>query len=178
MDIAVRQQVRREVSWESLLVPRGERPSLPQEERREIQRLSRESREIQRQSVENVRRIAAIKESLAWHGGADWSMPWTFYFEDRPETCFEAVGDFHIGRSGLRFSFLTALPGGLNRFMIERTDLDANRRRLYFTHADCRFELTISQSVLRGGEWISVPLVPIPGEGRSAGSHGVKGPNE
>jgi hypothetical protein len=107
--------------------------------------------------------IAAFKELIPWQGVS--SLPWSFYFEDRPETCFEGVGNFHIERSELRFSFLisflTGLPGNLNRFVIERTDLDANRRRLYFTHGDCRFELTISQSVLRGGEWILVSLAPI-----------------
>jgi hypothetical protein len=81
-----------------------------------------------------------------------------FPFEDRPQTCFEAASDFHIERSGIRFAFLTPLPGDLNRFVIERTDLDANRQRLYFTRGDCRFELTVNQSILRNGEWISVPL--------------------
>jgi hypothetical protein len=138
MDVAVRQQVRRDESWESLLVPRVERPSLPPEERRELQRQFRTP-------VPSAQGIAAFKELIRWQGVG--ALPWSFYFEDRPETCFEGVGDFHIERSGLRFSFLTGLPGNLNRFVIERTDLDANRRRLYFTHGDCRFELTISQSV-------------------------------
>jgi hypothetical protein len=154
MDVAVRQQVRRDGSWESLLVPRLERPSLLPEERRELQRQFR-------MPMPSAQRMAALKELLLWQGN-ELSMPWSFYFEDRPETCFEAVGDFYMGRpgqrSGLRFSFLRGLPGDLNRFVIERSDLDANRRRLYFTHGDCRFELTISQSVLRGSEWISVPL--------------------
>ena len=165
MDIAVRQQVRREGSWESLLVPRRERPSLPPEERRELQRQFRWPMPSRQQK-------AAFKEVLAWQAAefvgpvfnVDGSTRWSFSFEDRPETCFdfEAVGDFYIERSGLRFSFPTGLPADFNRFVIERTDLDANRRRLYFTHGGCRFELTISQSVLRDGEWISVPLALTP----------------
>jgi hypothetical protein len=63
------------------------------------------------------------------------------------------MGDSHIESSGIRFSFLTALPGDLNRFVIEREDPDANRGRLYFMRGDCRFELTVSQSVLRDGWW-------------------------
>jgi hypothetical protein len=27
---------------------------------------------------------------------------------------------------------------------------------------DCRFELTVSQSVLRDGHWVSLPLAPNP----------------
>jgi hypothetical protein len=140
MDIAVRQQVRRDGSWESLLVPKCERPSLPPEERREFQRQFRTSMSSHQQQ-------AAFKEVSAWQGAdfvgpvfaVDGSTHWSFSFEDRPETCFdfEAVGDFHIERSGLRFSFPTGLPADLNRFVIERADLDPNRRRLYFTHGDC-----------------------------------------
>jgi hypothetical protein len=60
------------------------------------------------------------------------------------------------------FSFLTPLPGELNRFVVERADPDANRSRLYFTRGDCRFELAITQSILRDSEWISLPLAPMP----------------
>jgi hypothetical protein len=151
MDVAVQQQVRREGSWKSLLVPRWERPSLPPEERSELQRRFRTP-------TPSGHKPAAVIQLLAWQGGVGLIAHVPFVFEERPETCFEAVGDFRMERSGLRFSFLTGLPGDLNRFVIERTDLDANRRRLYFTHGDCRFELTVSQSVLRGGEWIAVPL--------------------
>jgi hypothetical protein len=108
---------------------------------------------------------AAAKEIRAWgsgSGGVAGSMRLPFAFDDRPQTCFEALGDVHIERSGIRFSFVTALPGDLNRFVIERTDLDATRRRLYFTRGDCRFELTIGRSISRDGQWISVPLAPIP----------------
>jgi hypothetical protein len=171
IDIAVREQVHRDGSWVSLLVPKQERPSLPPEERRELQRQFIENLRTPKESTPSSRdwldRWNALTEEMrAWSSP---SLPnptgtayWPFSFEDKPQTCFEAVGDFHIERSGIRFAFLTPLPGDLNRFVIERTDLDANRRRLYFTRGDCRFELTLSQSVLRSGEWISVPLAPIP----------------
>jgi hypothetical protein len=83
MDAAVRQQVRRKGSWESLLVPRLERPSVPPEERRELQRQFRAP-------MPSAQGIAALKELLSWQGN-ELSMPWSFYFENRPETCFEAV---------------------------------------------------------------------------------------
>jgi hypothetical protein len=66
MDIAVRQQVRREGSWESLLVPRRERPSLPPEERRELQRQFRWPMPSRQQK-------AAFKEVLAWQGANSWA---------------------------------------------------------------------------------------------------------
>ncbi len=108
---------------------------------------------------------AASKEIRAWGNGSGsfaGSVRLPFGFDDRAQTCFEAVGDYHIERAGIRFSFLTSLPGDLNRFVIERTDLDAMRRQLNFTRGDCRFELTISRSVSRDGQWLSVPLAPIP----------------
>ena len=76
------------------------------------------------------------------------------------DVSWEAAGDHQIGRTGITFSFLTGFPGNLNRFVIERADLDANRSRLYFMRGDCRFELTVSQSVLRDGQWVLLPLAP------------------
>jgi hypothetical protein len=84
-----------------------------------------------------------------------------FSFDNKPQTCFEATGYYEIGREGVIFSFLTGLPGNVNQFVVERTDLDAIRSRLSFTRDDCRFELTVSQAVLRHGRWFSLPLAPI-----------------
>jgi len=107
MDVAVRQQVRRDGSWESLLVPRLERPSLLPEERRELQRQFR-------MPMPSAQRMAALKELLLWQGN-ELSMPWSFYFEDRPETCFEAVGDFYMGRPGATFGTSILFPEGSAR---------------------------------------------------------------
>jgi hypothetical protein len=164
MDIAIRQQVRREGSWKPLLVPKQQRPSVPEEERRELQRQFIENLRTPKEPNPSIRemvdrQIAANKERLAWgNSGFAPFMRMPFAFEDRPEVCFEALADFHVDRSEVQFSFLTPLPGDLNRFVIENANPDANRGRLYFMRGDCRFELTISQSVLRDGEWISVPL--------------------
>jgi hypothetical protein len=169
MNIAVRQQVRRDGSWTSLLVPRGQRPSVPLEERREIERQfsenvlePRERTQAEKESVERMR--AALK---VWHTAGSLNLSVgtvskSYLFDDEPQTCFEAAGDYQIERTGIIFSFLTGFPGDLNRFVIERTDLDANRSRLYFMRGDCRFELTVSQSVLRDGQWVSLPLAPSP----------------
>jgi hypothetical protein len=170
MYISVRQLIRHGESWEPLLVPRQQRPSLSPDERRELQRRFTENLRTPKDSTSSSREMvdrftAAQNQIRAWgngSGGFAGSMRLPFGFDDRPQTCFEALGDYHIERSGIRFSFLTSLPGDLNRFVIERTDIDAIRRRLYFTRGDCRFELTISRSISRDGQWLSVPLTPIP----------------
>jgi hypothetical protein len=164
MDIAVREQVQRDGSWVSLLVPKQQRPSLPPEERRELQRQFMENLRAPEESMPSSRDWvdrwkAATKEMRAWSSPAG-TVRWAFAFEDKPQTCFEAVGDLYIESSAIRFLFLTGLPGDLNRFVIERTNLGANRQRLYFSRGDCRFELTASQSILRDGAWVSVPLAP------------------
>jgi hypothetical protein len=85
---------RREGSWESLLVPKWQRPSVRPEERRKLQRQFRTPMPSRQQE-------AAFKEVLAWQGAdfvgpvfaGDGSTHWSFSFEDRPETCF----DFEAG---------------------------------------------------------------------------------
>ena len=167
MNIAVRQQVRRDGSWTSLLVPSGQRPSVPLEERRE-QGLYYENwlkRELTPATKESTERMLAALNAWQTAGSLNHSVGTVsknFPFDDVPQTCFEAAGDYQIGRTGIIFSFLTGFPGDLNRFVIERTDLDANRSRLYFMRGDCRFELTVSQSVLRDGHWVPLPLAPSP----------------
>jgi hypothetical protein len=169
MNIAVRQQVRRDGSWTPLLVPRAQRPSAPLQERREIERQFSENllepREVTPAEKERAERFGAAHKARYTAGSLGVSvgtLSMGFPFDDRPQTCFEAAGDYQIERTGIIFSFLTGLPGDLNRFVIERTDLDANRSRLYFVRGDCRFELTVSQSVLRDGQWVSLPLAPSP----------------
>jgi hypothetical protein len=170
MYISVRQLIRHEGSWEPLLVPRQQRPSLSPDERRELQRQFTENLRTPKEPTPSRREMmdrftAAQKEIRAWGNGSGsfaGSVRLPLGFDEGPQTCFEALGDYHIERAGIRFSFVTGLPGDLNRFVIERTDPDAIRRRLYFTRGDCRFELTISRSVSRDGEWLSVPLAPIP----------------
>jgi hypothetical protein len=172
IDIAIRQQVRREGLWTSLLVPRERRPSVPLEERQDLTRKWLESLGAHKEPTP-----AATKLLDRWKAASDalramgrlgngpsvvpW-VSWGFAFDDRPETCFEAVGDYRIERTGIMFLFVTGLPGDLNRFVIERTDLDENHSRLSFERGGCRWELTVGQSIRRNREWVAVPLAPIP----------------
>jgi hypothetical protein len=167
MEVAVRQQVRRDGSWISLLVPRAVRPSVPLEERRELQRqftknlLTAKDREVIDPKELTDRWSAGERAPRAARNPSVYSFSnWPFAFEDKPQTCFEALGEYRIERTGIVFVFLTGLPGDLNRFVIERTNLDANQSRLYFMRDDCRFELMVSQSVLRDGKWLALPLAP------------------
>jgi hypothetical protein len=85
-------------------------------------------------------------------------------FDEPPQSCVEALGDYRIEPSAFVLSFLRPLPGDLNKFVIERTDLDENRSRLHLTRGDCRWELTVSQSLRpqRDTRWIALPLAPVP----------------
>jgi hypothetical protein len=193
-DVAIRQQVRREGSWMALLVRKELRPSVPVEERRELERqrveLERQRNESDRERYRNFLSIllgelrgkemsdfdAARKAAVATATRQKEShhevltFRAAFFFDDAPPACFTAIGNYRVERAGVIFSFLAPPdviihpppPGGVNRFLIERADIDETRGRLYFTRGDCRLELTVSQSVLRYGQWISVPLALVP----------------
>jgi hypothetical protein len=156
VNIAVRQQVRRDGVWTSLPATANSTEKLPSLARREIK--LEELTPVEMEHFEAANRAENTAGSLVL-SVAIWGMG--FSFDDRPQTCFEAVGNYEIGRTGVIFSFLTGLPGNANRFIIERTELDANRSRLYFTNDNCRFELTVSEDVLHHGRWFSRPLAPI-----------------
>jgi hypothetical protein len=174
-DVAIRQQVLREGAWTTLPVRREFRPSVPEEERRELERqrlaliaeaerrrlensllgalLGKEmsDREAARQAAVAARQRGSLHEVLTFRHA--------FFFDDIPPTCFDADGYYRVERTGVVLSFLAPNdihitpppPGGVNRFLIKRVNLDESRGRLYFTRGDCRWEITIGQSVLRGG---------------------------
>jgi hypothetical protein len=184
-DVAIRQQVRREGAWTALLVRKELRPSVPVEERRELerQRLERERQrnESDRERYRNylttlvgelraneVSDLQAARQKASHHEVLTSRA--ALFFDDAPPECFTAYGNYRVERTGVIFSFLAppdliihpSPPGGVNGFLIERADIDETRGRLYFTRGDCRFELTVSQSVLRDGQWVLLPLA-LPG---------------
>jgi hypothetical protein len=168
-EIAVREQMHRDGAWISLPVPNYMRPNWSLEERAEFMRQSRERLDRQAQTPEArelLDRSTAADKALASAGSLrrinGMVIVTPFAFEERPQACFEAIGDYQIERTGVTFSFMTGLPGDLNRFTIERADPDPNRGRIFFTRGDCRFELTISQSVLQDSGRLAVPLAPTP----------------
>jgi hypothetical protein len=164
LDIVVRQQVYREDdAWVSLLVPRISRPSLSLDER---QRLQRELVDRLRSppTASDARISSALKArgttgSLAQGGGGIFSAG--AKFEDAPVTCVEAIGNYAVDQDGITFFFATGLPGNLNRFVIERTDIDDDHSRLYLTGADCRFEITVGADVLHNDTWVARSIAPV-----------------
>ena len=89
------------------------------------------------------------------------SMRAGFGFEGAPKECFEALGDYLIDQQGVTFAFLTHLPGELNRFLLERVDIDDERSQFRLTCGDCRFEFTVGASVLRGDQWLARAVAPF-----------------
>jgi hypothetical protein len=166
-DILVRMQVLRDGSWASLLVPRSSRPSLSAEERK---RAVDEFMEEARRKTENLspeerkERLYRLleRQRTGWSVGRLGTMQLGFGFEGAPPNCFQAVGEFDLNSKGLALSFPTNLPGDLNRFVIERADVDPYHARLYLVRDDCRFELSISKSALHGDQWAAVPLAATP----------------
>jgi hypothetical protein len=166
-DILVRMQVLRDGSWASLLVPRLNRPSLSAEERKNALGEFWESARRRSESLspeerkERARRLFE-RQRAGWSVGRLGTMQLGFGFEGAPPNCFQAVGEFDLNSKGLALSFPTNLPGDLNRFVIQRADVDQYHARLYLVRDDCRFELSISKSVLHGDQWAAVPLAAIP----------------
>jgi hypothetical protein len=166
-DITIRQQIRRgDGSWASLLVPRRVRPSVPEEERRELRRQIVERLKTTSPSPdgppEPLKKAYEAARSVGnlTQGGNGVSSSGAL-FDEAPETCLEAVGDYLIDQESVAFLFATALPGTLNTFTIERTEIDADHSRLHLVRGDCRFELTIGKSIRRDGEWRAVPVAPF-----------------
>jgi len=77
------------------------------------------------------------------------------------QDCFEAVGTYLIDQGGVTLLFPTDLGGELNRFFIERVDVDAEHSRLYLSRGSCRVGFTVSASTLREGSWVPLPIVPF-----------------
>ena len=76
------------------------------------------------------------------------------------DDCFEAVGTYLIDQGGVTLLFPTGLGGEVNRFFIERVDVDADHSTLYLSRGSCRVGFTVSASILRQGDWVPLPIAP------------------
>jgi hypothetical protein len=166
-DLHVAMQVFRDGSWVPLLLPEMRRPNLSADERK---RALDEFVESARKRAENmspeerkvrVERFTEVQRT-GWSIGRARTLTWGFGFDEAPPNCFQAVGEFDLDRNGLTLAFATNLPGDLNRFAIERSDVDNHQARFYLVRDDCRFELRISKLLRRGEEWVAVPLAATP----------------
>jgi hypothetical protein len=163
VDIDIAEQVRPNDVWMSVLLPRTRRPSLSAEERSEAERQYRDS---YRDSVPlaewgryvDARNARTTMGTLRQGIFAEISEGLPF---DGAQPCFDAIGDYLIDQRGVEFHFVTSLPGDLNRFVMERVDIDDDHSRLNLTHGDCRLELTISSSILAKNEWVPRSIAPF-----------------
>jgi hypothetical protein len=166
VDIDVRQHVRADGEWKSLLVIRERRPSLSEEERQEEVRrrlgdlaLPRDSKPATQSDIDKINKIFGPKGPPRW-GGSTFS--WGVAFEDAPPSCMEVIGEYVMTKDSFAMAFFAPLPGELNKFVLEGTDLDESHARIYLTKNDCRFEFTISQSDIRDGKPVPIPFRPPP----------------
>jgi hypothetical protein len=74
----------------------------------------------------------------------------------------DVFGEYQFSKSRFAMAFFAPLPGDLNKFVLEGSDLDPSHGRISLTKDDCRFEFRVSQSVMHSGQWIALPLRPIP----------------
>jgi hypothetical protein len=163
IQLDVRLQLRRDRSWTSLSLPWASRPSIPLAERNAAtRRLLEQGRERAKSTPPAGDRPPSQPPVKTVLGDELGQVSEAFFFEDAPKTCFEAVGTYALGRDGATFSFMAGLPGDINRFAIERADVDSYRGRLYFVREDCRYEITIRKWIWYHFDWAPVRLVLMP----------------
>ncbi len=187
VDIDIRQQVRADGEWKSLLVTAERRPGLSEEARKEAVRKrladldklmdskKDSGTETQGDGDNNVKRDssqptakelnAKLQSMFGGKGLRRWGAGTFgngFPFDDAPKSCMDVFGEYQIAKSRSAMAFFAPLPGELNKFVLEGSDLDPSHARIVLTKDDCRFEFTISQSVRQKSQWIALPLRPIP----------------
>jgi hypothetical protein len=82
-------------------------------------------------------------------------------FEEVPETCVEAVGEFWLDQAGMAFSFPTEFLDDANRFSIEHRRFDDFRAELVLRGRGCRVEITIGKAIRARDGWLSIQLDSI-----------------
>lgn len=163
VEIDIRQQVRVDGEWKSLLVMKERRPSLSEEARKEAVRKRLGDGPAAKMATPET--IAEINKMLRGRGPRRWgasTLSVGFPFDDVPKSCMDVFGEYQITKVSFAMAFFTPLPGELNKFVMEGSDLDAAHARVALTKDDCRFEFTVSQSVMHDGQWIALPLRPVP----------------
>jgi hypothetical protein len=172
VDIDIRQQVRSGGEWKSLLVPEARRPSLSKEARQEAIRRSLDALGLPTTDAKRLTQsdIDRINEKFKPKGPPRWTastMTWRFPFDAAPRSCMEVMGEYRITKNSFALAFFAPLAGELNRVVMDGADLDEAHAQIYLTHDDCRFEFTISQSAVRDGQSVPIPLRPVPNTGNT-----------
>jgi hypothetical protein len=166
-DIDIRHQVRIAGQWKSLLVMEQRRPSLSAEARQQAAQkgVADLMKKAEVWAKKNPMSVAEIVEMLRGQGSGRWTgstISMGFPFDEAPKPCMDVLGEYRMTRNSFAVAFFAPLPGELNKFVLEGSDLDESHGRIYLTKDDCRFEFTISQSVMRNLQWTTLPLRPGP----------------
>jgi hypothetical protein len=163
LDIDIREQGLRGGVWTQLLLRRDQRPSRTPEERYEAQRRFSEAMRLQGTEVTTEQFVDLLRNRTDPAGrlrdGFAFTSRQGIGFEDAP-ACFEAVGNYSIDQRGVALQFVTDLPGDLNRFVMERVELDDAHSQLTLSREDCRVAITIGASILSHDEWVARPVLP------------------
>jgi hypothetical protein len=166
LEMIVRLKTPRQGVWTALLLPKISRPSLPDEERSALQA---QLMERLRERISDAQRLpaadggavqAALDARLAANALLDGGsiVSDDVAFEGVPAGCIDLVGTYVTDRQGVTFSFLANLPGEINRFLIERVDVNGTGRQLKLTRHGCQLEITVTRSARQGGLWLPVAL--------------------
>jgi hypothetical protein len=155
LDIDMSEQQRRNGEWVPLLSA-----SRPQAIPDDLGRKPDVSRSMSPAEIEASDRHMRVRA----HAG-NLLQGWTATFKsvvgfEEAKDCFDAIGTFQIDQSGVTLLFPAGLAGELNRFFIERVDVDADHSTLYLSRGSCRVGFTISASTFREGSWVPLPIAP------------------
>ncbi len=153
----IRLQTQHDGEWRSVPLPYWSRPSVSSGERsaqtRELRNSFEEHRERGKTESKPRPPMPPSPQLLGDASGTGEA----FFFEGPSEAtledCFQAVGTYEVGQDGVFFTFLRALPGNVNRFAIERNDINGFQGRLYFVRGGCRLQVTASGSRKYNSEW-------------------------
>jgi hypothetical protein len=154
-DIDVSEQQQRNGEWMPLLS--ASRPNAIPDDRGRKPDVSRAMSPAEIETSDRHMRVRAHAGNLL--------QGWTATFKsvvgfEEAKDCFDAVGTFQIDQSGVTLLFPAGLAGELNRFFIERVEVDADHSTLYLSRGSCRVGFTISASTFREGSWVPLPIAP------------------
>jgi hypothetical protein len=158
----VRLQTQREGKWQAELIPYLSRSSVSKEERSALMRKMLDAGKERRESGKSEPRARPPQPPSVQMLGDVSGTGEAFFFEGLPEAaladCFQAVGSYELSQEGVFFTFLRALPGNVNRFAIERNDVNSYQGRFYFVHGGCRFQVTVSGLKKYNSEWVPLTI--------------------
>jgi hypothetical protein len=156
--LLVRLQTQYDGEWRPASLPYLSRPSVSREERsafmlnfmkerRENGKSGAQPQPPQQPGWQMLGDVGVVREGFLFEALSKATL----------SNCFQAAGAYELGQEGVFFTFLRGLPGNVNRFAIERNDINGYQGRLYFVQGDCRFQITASGSRKFNSEW--VPLL-------------------